>query len=57
MSGMSSGLSTNNPAIVSAFHSLLGHQALVAGVILALMTVRYAQPWVHWTAAFHGHDG
>jgi hypothetical protein len=31
--------------------------ALVAGVILALATVRYAQPWVHWTAAFHGHDG
>ncbi len=31
--------------------------ALVAGVILALATFRYAQPWVHWTAAFHGHDG
>jgi hypothetical protein len=31
--------------------------ALVAGVILALATVRYAQPWVHWTAAFRGHDG
>ena len=31
--------------------------ALVAGVILALATLRYAQPWVHWTAAFHGHDG
>ncbi len=31
--------------------------ALVAGVILAVATVRYAQPWVHWAAAFHGHDG
>ena len=31
--------------------------ALVAGVILALATFRYAQPWVHWTAAFRGHDG
>jgi hypothetical protein len=30
--------------------------ALVAGVVLALVTVRYAQPWVHWAAAFHGHD-
>jgi hypothetical protein len=31
--------------------------ALVAGVILAIATVRYAHPWVHWAAAFHGHDG
>ena len=31
--------------------------ALVAGVILALVTVRYAQPWVHWAAVFHGRDG
>lgn len=31
--------------------------ALVAGVILALLTVRYAQPWIHWSAAFRGHDG
>jgi len=30
--------------------------ALVAGVILAVATVRYAQPWVHWAAVFHGHD-
>ncbi|MGZ4334817.1 MAG: hypothetical protein ACXVRJ_11180 [Gaiellaceae bacterium] len=29
---------------------------LVAGVILAVATVRYAQPWVHWAAVFHGHD-
>ena len=31
--------------------------ALVAGVILALATLRYAQPWRNWIAAFHGHDG
>ena len=37
MPGMSSGLSTNNPTIVSAFRSLLGHQALIAVVILALL--------------------
>ena len=30
--------------------------ALVAGVILAVATVRYAQPWVHWAAVFRGHD-
>jgi hypothetical protein len=30
---------------------------LVVGAILAIATVRYAQPWVHWMAA-HGHrDG
>jgi hypothetical protein len=31
--------------------------ALVAGAILAVATVRYAQPWAHWVAAFHGHGG
>jgi hypothetical protein len=31
--------------------------ALVVGVVLALFTVRYAQPWVHWVGVFHGHDG
>lgn len=31
--------------------------ALVAGVILAVATMRYAQPWVHWAAVFHRHDG
>lgn len=30
--------------------------ALVVGVILAVATVRYAQPWVHWAAVFRGHD-
>ena len=29
---------------------------LVAGAILAIATARYAQPWVHWAAVFHGHD-
>jgi hypothetical protein len=30
---------------------------LVAGVVLAFLTVRYAQPWVHWVGVFHGGDG
>jgi hypothetical protein len=30
--------------------------ALVAGAVLAVATVRYAQPWVHWAAFFHGGD-
>jgi len=30
--------------------------ALVAGVVLALVTVRYAQPWIHWEEVFQGHD-
>ncbi len=29
---------------------------IVAGAILAVLTVRYAQPWVHWAALFHGGD-
>ncbi len=37
MPGMSSGLSPNNPTIVSAFRSLLLHEALIAVVILALL--------------------
>ena len=31
--------------------------ALVLGVVLALFTVRYAQPWVHWVGLFAGNDG
>jgi hypothetical protein len=31
--------------------------ALVAGAILALATIRYAHPWVHWIGTRHGHDG
>jgi hypothetical protein len=31
---------------------------IVGGVILAIATVRYAQPWVHWFGTHHGHgDG
>jgi len=41
MPGMSSGLSTNNPTIVSAFRSLLVHQALIALVILALLALAW----------------
>ncbi len=29
---------------------------LVAGAILAVATVRYAQPWVHWASFSHGRD-
>jgi hypothetical protein len=31
--------------------------ALVAGAILAVATLRYAQPWEHWLALFGGEDG
>jgi hypothetical protein len=31
--------------------------SIVAGAVLALATVRYAQPWVHWFASSHGGDG
>ena len=41
MPGMSSGLSTNNPTIVSAFRSLLWHQALIALVLLALLAMAW----------------
>jgi hypothetical protein len=30
---------------------------LVAGAILAIATIHYAQPWVHWVATHHHHDG
>ena len=30
---------------------------LVVGVVLALASLRYAHPWVHWVAVFHGQDG
>jgi hypothetical protein len=30
--------------------------AIVAGAILAISTVGYAQPWVHWVTAQHHHD-
>ncbi|MGH3049032.1 MAG: hypothetical protein ACRDLK_02660 [Gaiellaceae bacterium] len=30
---------------------------LVAGAILAIATIRYAQPWIAWLAMHHHHDG
>ena len=41
MPGMSSGLSTNNPAIVSAFQSALLRQGLVVLLLLALLAVAW----------------
>jgi hypothetical protein len=40
---------------VSARRGLLAG-SIVAGTILAITTIQYAQPWIHWIAAFHGHD-
>jgi hypothetical protein len=31
--------------------------AVVAGAVLAVATIRYANPWVHWATTFQGHDG
>jgi uncharacterized protein (DUF983 family) len=40
------------------WRQLLLAGTIVAGAIVAIATVRYAQPWVHWFAAHHGHgDG
>jgi hypothetical protein len=41
----------------TAWRQLLLAVTIVAGVALALATVRYAQPWVHWIAGGHGGDG
>ena len=41
MPGMSSGLQTNNPTIVSAFKSLLLHEGLIILLILALLAVAW----------------
>ena len=41
MPGMSSGISTDNRTIVSAFRSLLLHEALIAVVILALLALAW----------------
>lgn len=30
--------------------------SIVAGTILAVTTLQYAQPWLHWIATFRGHD-
>lgn len=37
------------------FFALAG--SLVAGAVLAALTVRYGQPWVHWFAGRHSGDG
>ena len=37
MSGMGTGLNTNNPTIVSAFHAALIRQGFVVFIILAVM--------------------
>jgi len=39
------------------WRQLLLAATLVAGAVLALATVRYAQPWLHWFATNHGGDG
>jgi hypothetical protein len=39
------------------WRQLLLAAAIVAGAVLAVATVRYAQPWVHWFAAHRGGDG
>jgi hypothetical protein len=31
--------------------------SVVVGAIVAIATIRYAQPWVHWFGANHGGDG
>ena len=38
---------------VSARRGLLAG-SIVAGTILAITTIQYAQPWIHWIAAFRG---
>lgn len=29
----------------------------IAGAVVAVATVRYAQPWVHWFSGHHRGDG
>lgn len=41
----------------SSWRRLLLAGTLVAGAILALATIRYAQPWLHWIAAHGGEEG
>jgi hypothetical protein len=41
----------------TAWRRLLLAGSIVAGAILAIATVRYAQPWVHFMAFGHGGDG
>jgi hypothetical protein len=41
----------------TAWRQLLLAGTIVAGAVLAVATVRYAQPWVHWFAGSGGGDG
>jgi hypothetical protein len=41
----------------TAWRRLLLAGAVVAGAVLALATVRYAQPWVHWLSDGGGGEG
>jgi hypothetical protein len=41
----------------TAWRRLLLAGTIVAGAVLAIATVRYAQPWVHWLAAGDAGDG
>jgi hypothetical protein len=41
----------------TAWRRLLLAGTIVAGAVLAIATVRYAHPWMHWFSANHGGDG
>jgi hypothetical protein len=41
----------------TARRQLLLAGTIVAGAVLAVATVRYAQPWVHWFAGGRGGEG
>jgi hypothetical protein len=41
----------------TAWRHLVLAGSIVAGAILAVATVRYAQPWVHFFAFRHGGEG
>lgn len=41
----------------TAWRRLLLAGAIVAGLVVALATVHYAQPWVHWFGVSGGGDG
>ena len=41
----------------TAWRRLLLAGSIVAGAVLAIATVRYAHPWMHWFSANQGGDG
>jgi hypothetical protein len=41
----------------TAWRRLLLAASIVVGAVVAIATVRYAQPWVHWFAVNNGGDG